>query len=164
MSKSFANSRFRAGLLGLVAVFSLLAITLEAEAVRKNGVPVRAARALKKPPRIKPTSNPMYPNLTAIGITGQDAPAGGGCYIRGIVNGSPAQQAGLEAGDVIVQVENQSVATSADADNLVGQDILNNAPDVVMFVIDVNTGKTVGIVVPLSSQSPASPQFRKGKR
>jgi S1-C subfamily serine protease len=78
---------------------------------------------------------------------GRDVGNDGGCYVRGV--SGRAQAAGIEAGDVIIQIENTKVKDTFDADNLVGQAISGGFADVVIWVIDKNTNETVGVAVPL---------------
>jgi S1-C subfamily serine protease len=162
----FKQTRWFGGLLGLAAVLTLFAVSHDAEAVKAKHGKARAPLKLKKltPAKINPNAKDPFPNLTAIGITGEDNP-GGGCRVRAVAFNSPAEAGGLEPGDIIIQVENLAVNTAADADSDVGQDLQNNAPDVFMYVRDVNNlnGPPVGLTLPLSSSSPAIKSKADGK-
>ena len=45
---------------------------------------------------------------------GGGLPSGGGALVSGVVSGSPAAAAGLQPGDVIIQIDNRPVASSTD--------------------------------------------------
>ena len=61
----------------------------------------------------KGTSSTVAGQQAFLGVTLEDAPNGAG--VAQVVNGSPADDAGLQAGDVITKVGDTSVSSSADA-------------------------------------------------
>jgi S1-C subfamily serine protease len=158
MNQAIWKTRLFGGLFGFAVVLALFALSNDAEAVKPKHGKARTPLKLKKlpPAKINPNAKDPFPNLTAIGITGQDNP-GGGCFVRAVAFNSPAERGGVEPGDVIIQVENLGVGTAADADSDVMQDLQNNTADIFMFVKDVNNpaGPPVGLTIPLSNSSPA---------
>jgi hypothetical protein len=140
-------------LVGLVAIGGLLAVPGDADAVTKaaraKAKKVRAAKKLKAlNPKLRNLATPKdQPNLRFIGILGQDT-GGNGCYVRAVLD--PAITAGVDAGDVITQVENLRVTNTAEADAAVGAAIAAGQAEVVLWLTDVNTGApNVPISVPL---------------
>jgi S1-C subfamily serine protease len=146
------SRRFLA-LLGLCAVFGTLVFTDTAEAVRSKSTAFRPAHPgkLKKPAAsspVRPNVIVKYPNLAKLGLTVVDN-GGNGCQIKAVLNGSAADQAGLQPNDVIVAVEDITVRTCADADDLIGQAIALRFSDVVLGVKDQGVGQPVGVDVDL---------------
>jgi len=56
----------------------------------------------------------MDPNRPMLGVQFDTNPSPGGCAIRQVVPGSPAEKAGLKAGDVVWQVDGKDVKSARD--------------------------------------------------
>jgi putative serine protease PepD len=65
----------------------------------------------------KGTTSTVAGQQAFLGVTLEDAPGGAG--VAQVVNGSPADDAGLQAGDVITKVDGTTVSSSAEAVNAI---------------------------------------------
>ena len=90
--------------------------------IRENGV----ERTLNI--EIKPFKAPVVESLEQLGalmrpVTSADNPPPGvrGVYVTRIIDGSPAQKAGLEAGDIIAAINNEIVTTKHVCDRLISE-------------------------------------------
>jgi hypothetical protein len=180
LSKLFRVSRVGLGLLGLaVAAVTLFAVTEQAEAIKGKSAKTRALFKLKKPQvtKVNPNIPDPYPNLTKFGITGKDyvPPPGqdmsGGCFVLAIwfnkaADGwgdhtDPVNKPFLEKKDIIIQVEDQAVASASQANDLIGQAYTNNQQDVWVVAIDATSGQPTGALFPLNP--PSTPNLSKMK-
>jgi S1-C subfamily serine protease len=149
-----------ASLLAAVACFGLLAFVGESEGLDKKRV--KQARAIThgklKAGKIRPQA-PVSPTTTE-GMLCEDA--GNGARVRAVRQDSPAFNAGLVKGDVIFGVEDQPVQTTADLDNLLGQAMDQGMADVVLSVVDFNTGQSTLVPLTIVPSAPA-PNLKKVK-
>jgi putative serine protease PepD len=83
-----------------------------------------------------------------LGVTIGNAPSGNGAQIACVVNGGPADKAGLQANDVITAVAGQSIA---DANALTGN-IGSRTPGQSVTVTVKRNGSTKTLTVTLGSQ------------
>jgi S1-C subfamily serine protease len=130
----------------LVAGLAVLAATGDASAMHKKG---QAPRPSLKPSQ--PINPKLYPPfLTFVGIiASQPVPGNGGVLILTVAQGSRADRAGLEPGDVVTGVDGNQVFSPGDLANALMADKPAGAAD--LQVIDVRTG-TFEAHVPLQLQ------------
>jgi putative serine protease PepD len=88
-----------------------------------------------------------------VGVIGTQTTIDSGAYIESVVSGSPAEKAGLTAGDVVTKIDSTSIASAA-------QMIINIRGHLVNDKIKLDVlrgGQTLSIEIALGSdtQSPA---------
>jgi S1-C subfamily serine protease len=126
----------KAVMVALAAGLVVLGATSDASALHKKGQKAKPALKPGKPfnPRLYP------PYLTFIGITvSESLPGNRGVLIDVVAPGSPADQAGLEPGDVIVGVDGRQVFSPFGLANALQADKPAGMADLQVF--DVRIGQ-----------------------
>jgi predicted metalloprotease with PDZ domain len=108
----------------------------------KQQLVAEAEEARRNDPARRGVGNPSSGTFGALGVPAQ----GGGIYVTGTLQGSPAEASRLEAGDVIVSINGVAVDTQ---DQFVKA--VHDSPDVMNFVVkDVRTGQRMSMSVKLN--------------
>jgi serine protease Do len=110
--------------------------------------PEKTARARPEEPQTHGKLGVALAALTPEVRQQLDMPAGvDGAIIRSVRPGSPAEEAGLRPGDVIVGVGSQKVSTPADADKEIGVALGSKDHSVALRVLRDGTTAFVGVTV-----------------
>jgi S1-C subfamily serine protease len=117
-------------------------------------IPISNAKAIIE--QLRHGKQPAYlgvnsQNLDAAKADGHDVAAKSGAYVVKVFSGTPAADAGIQAGDVIVSIDGKSVASAAELGGIVRQYRPGNQVDI---VLDRN-GKTVTVTATLG-EAPSS--------
>jgi putative serine protease PepD len=133
----------------------VVAITIHDDDGKVFGIPVEILRAA-----VRTTAAHGHVVVPWLGVTGVDAAdfdqAGfdGGAAIQKVVTGSPAAQAGLQPGDVVVAVDDQALDTMS-ALALALRD--HDAGDAIALTY-VRDGNVGGVTLTLADEATATPQ------